>query len=26
VPLTEWEGAFAATRAAQGIKFALDPS
>lgn len=25
VPLTEWERAFAATRAAQGIKFVLDP-
>jgi L-iditol 2-dehydrogenase len=26
VPLAEWERAFAATRAAEGIKFALDPS
>jgi L-iditol 2-dehydrogenase len=25
VPLTEWERAFAATRAAEGIKFVLDP-
>jgi L-iditol 2-dehydrogenase len=26
VPLAEWERAFAATRAAEGIKFVLDPS
>lgn len=26
VPLVDWEQAFAATRAAEGIKFALDPS
>ena len=26
VPLVEWERAFAATRAGEGIKFALDPS
>jgi L-iditol 2-dehydrogenase len=25
VPLAEWERAFAATRAAEGIKFVLDP-
>jgi threonine dehydrogenase-like Zn-dependent dehydrogenase len=25
VPLEEWERAFAATRAAEGIKFVLDP-
>jgi hypothetical protein len=26
VPLAEWERAFAATRAAEGIKLVLDPS
>jgi hypothetical protein len=26
LPLEEWERAFAATRAAEGIKFVLDPS
>ena len=25
VPLAEWERAFAATRAGEGIKYALDP-
>jgi hypothetical protein len=25
VPLADWEGAFAATRAGDGIKFVLDP-